>query len=333
MGRSPRLRDLIPSWRLALDSEKKSPGTITSYLHSARLLINYLAAHDMPERLDKIKPKQLRAFFSARLNGCWLDDKRIRPCPCGDTRARSAGDTHKHFRNLRVLFNWLVTEEELNGPSPMAHIAPPKVVTRPVEPLTGDEMKLMLKTCAGTSFADRRDTAVMRVLLDNGMRGSGLAGLRYHPEDDELTDVFLFQHVLRIRLKGGRTHMAPIGRKTAMAIDRYIRARARHKHAASPWLWLPERGITAAGGDRRLTTTGVLQMLKRRAKAADIPGVCTHRFRTTMAASFLDAGGDPIDLMRVGGWTSLAMVQRYTAATAERRARDAQARLAPRDRI
>ncbi|MEZ0076523.1 tyrosine-type recombinase/integrase [Planotetraspora sp. GP83] len=333
MGRSPLLRDLIPSWKLALEGEKLAAGTITSYVHSARLLIAYLAQHDMPGQLDKIEAKHVRAFLAARLHGCWLDDKRIKPCPCGDTRARSAGDAHKHFRNLRVLFNWLVDEEELDGPSPMANVAPPNVVTQPVEPLSEDELKLMLKTCSGTTFIDRRDTAIMRILLDNGMRGSGLAGLHYHPEDDELTDVFLSQHVLRIRLKGGRMHMAPIGRKTAAAIDRYLRARARHKHADSPWLWLPERGITAAGGDRRLTTTGILQMLKRRAKEAGISGVYTHRFRTTMATSFLDAGGDPIDLMHVGGWTSLEMVRRYTMATAQRRARDAHARLSPGDRI
>lgn len=333
MGRSPLLRDLIPSWKLALEGEKLAPGTITSYLHSARLLIEYLDKHDMPGQLDKIRANHIRAFLSARLHGCWLDERRTQPCPCGETRARSAGDGHKHFRNLRVLFNWLVAEEELTGPSPMATVAAPTVVIQPVEPLTEEELRLMLKTCSGTSFIDRRDTAIMRILLDNGMRGSGLAGLRYHPDDPELTDVFLSQHVLRIRLKGGRMHMAPIGRKTAAAIDRYIRARARHAHADSPWLWLPERGRTAAGGDRRLTKTGILQMLKRRAKEAGIPGVYTHRFRTTMATSFLDAGGDPLDLMRVGGWNSLAMVQRYTAATAERRAREAHARLSPSDRI
>ncbi|GII03705.1 tyrosine-type recombinase/integrase [Planobispora takensis] len=333
MGRSPLLGHLIPSWRLALDSEQKSPGTIESYLHSARLLIEYLAHHDMPQEIDGIEAGHLRAFFASRLNGCWLDEKRTRPCPCGALTPRSAGDTHKHFRNLRVLFNWLVAEGERQGPSPMASLSPPKVVVQPVEPLSEHELKLMLKTCAGTAFADRRDTAIIRILLDNGMRGSGLAGLRYHPEDPELSDVLLAQHVLRIRLKGGRTHMAPIGRKTAAAVDRYIRARARHKHADSPWLWLPERGITAAGGERRLTTTGILQMLKRRAREAGITDVYTHRFRHTMAASFLDAGGDPLDLMRVGGWNSLEMVRRYSAATAERRARDAHARLSPSDRI
>ncbi|GII79084.1 hypothetical protein Sru01_40660 [Sphaerisporangium rufum] len=332
MGRSPLLAHLVPSWRLALASARKSPGTIESYLHTASLFLQYLEVHGLPEQVGKISARHVRGFLAGRLNGCWLDDRRTRPCPCGQTRSRSAGDTHKHFRNLRVLFNWLVAEGELAA-SPMANVQPPAVTADPIEPLSDDELARMLKTCSGTSFVDRRDTAIIRVLLDNGIRGGGLAGLRYHPADEERNDVYLSQHLLRIRLKGGRAHMAPIGRKTAAALDRYLRARARHKHAGSPWLWLPERGVTAAGGDRRLTRTGILQMLKRRAKEAEIPGVYTHRFRHTMATGYLDAGGDPIDLMHIGGWTSLAMVQRYTKATAERRARAAHARLSPGDRI
>jgi site-specific recombinase XerD len=318
MGRSPLLSHLIPSWKRDLDASAKSPGTIQSYLYTARLLITYLDQHDMPGQIHRITANHLRGFLSARTHGCWQDGGRTRPCLCGQTRRHSAGDTHKHFRNLRLLFKWLASEGELPGESPMAAVAAPAVTSEPTAPLTADELALMLATCAGATFADRRDTAIMRILLDTGIRGGGLEGLRYHPDDPDQTDVFLTHHVVRVLLRGERTHLAPIGRKAVAAIDRYLRARAGHAHSASPWLWLPERGVTARGGDRRLTKTGILQMLKRRAREAEIPGVHTHRFRHTMAAHYLDAGGDPFDLMRIGGWSSLAMVQRYSRTVGDR---------------
>jgi integrase len=54
-----------------------------------------------------------------------------------------------------------------------------------------------------TTFQDRRDTAILRILIDTGMRVSGLANLRYDPDRDASNNVFLTQHGLRIRLEGG----------------------------------------------------------------------------------------------------------------------------------
>ncbi|MFB9963162.1 tyrosine-type recombinase/integrase [Sinosporangium siamense] len=254
----------------------------------------------------------MRTFLSARLHGCWADAARRQPCVCG-LAARSAGDTHKHWRNLRVLFNWLIAEREISC-SPMDGVEAPKVIPHLVRPLSDDTLKAMLDVCRGeaegTCFAGRRDEAIIRILLDNGMRVSGLTGLRFHPDDPERSDVRLPQGLLRVVLKGGREHLAPISATTACAIDRYVRVRVHHREAHSPYLFLSERGRAAA--DCRFTSTGVLQMLKRRAKQAGVQErVHTHLLRQTMATEYLDGGGDPLDLQRIGGWRSLAMVIRY----------------------
>ena len=108
--------------------------------------------------------------------------------------------------------------------------------------------------------------------------------LRYSAADESANDVWLARHLLRVPLAGGGVHMAPIGDKAAAAIDRYLRARARHPHAASPWLWLPIRGVTARGGERRLTASGIQQIVERRGREAGIAGrLHPHRFRHTMA--------------------------------------------------
>ncbi|TDD68572.1 tyrosine-type recombinase/integrase [Actinomadura rubrisoli] len=239
----------------------------------------------------------------------------------------SAADAHKHFRTLRTMFNWLIKENERTAPSPVDSDDEPNPSKKVFQPLTDDELRALLKTCKGDTFEDRRDTAIIRILMDNGVRVEGLAGLRYTPDDDETHDVHLSRYVLRIVLKGGDEHWAPIGRKTVAALDRYIRARARRRDATvEPWLWLGKRG--------RFGKTGIQQMIEKRGEQAGLGRrIGPHDFRRTAADAYLDAGGDPLDLMRIGGWKSLAMVQHYTAARADARARQAHARLSPGDRI
>jgi site-specific recombinase XerD len=82
------------------------------------------------------------------------------------------------------------------------------------------------------------------MLIDTGLRVSGLANLRYDLDDEDRNDVFLAQRRLPIRLKGGDETWVPIGKKAAAALDRYMRVRARHEQAfwLVPWLWLGVQG-------------------------------------------------------------------------------------------
>jgi len=48
--------------------------------------------------------------------------------------------------------------------------------------------------------------------------------------------------VLLVLGKGRRERTLPFGRKAGEALDRYLRARARHKDAELPWLWLGKKG-------------------------------------------------------------------------------------------
>ena len=128
----------------------------------------------------------------------------------------------------------------------MDRVEAPKVTKKAKAFFTEEELARLLKTCSGATFVDRRDTAIMRVFIDTGLRVSGLAGLRYDPDDESANDVFLAQRRLRIRLKGGDETWVPIGKKSAAALDKYIRARARHSQTSSPWLWLGVQGHNTA---------------------------------------------------------------------------------------
>jgi len=114
----------------------------------------------------------------------------------------------------------------------MAKMRPPIIPEQPVPVLSDDQVRGLLAVCSGKDFRDRRDTAIIRLFLDTGMRLESMGGLRYRAEDDDSSDVELRSRVVRIIAKGCPEMVLPIGTKAARDIDRYIRARAAHPHAA-----------------------------------------------------------------------------------------------------
>src|ERR1700735_3239510 len=91
------------------------------------------------------------------------------------------------------------------------------------------------RACAGRSFAQRRDTAIIAVLKATGIRLSELAGLRYDPGDPRRSDIDLWQRDITVRGKGGKDRIVKIGHQAARSLDRYLRARSRH-HFSHTWL-------------------------------------------------------------------------------------------------
>src|SRR5512132_4194447 len=165
---------------------------------------------------------------------------------------RSAATASVRYRALRVFYDWAEEEGEVPE-SPMRRTKPPAVPDKPVDVLTEEQLRRLLATCAGKDFEARRDTALIMLLLDSGGRLAEVAEMHVVDVDFELD-------VAMVMGKGRRERALPFGKKTAVALDRYLRVRARHLHAASEWLWLGLKG--------RLTASGVSQVVLRRGREA-----------------------------------------------------------------
>jgi integrase/recombinase XerD len=118
----------------------------------------------------------------------------------------------------------------------------------------------------------------------------------------------------------GEGRLISLAPASARALAIYLRARRHHKRADSEWVWLGTRNRG------RLQITGLRMILVRRAEQAGYMGVTPHQFRHTFSYDWLKSGGSEGDLMRLNGWKSRAMVDRYADDVANQRALEAKRR-------
>jgi site-specific recombinase XerD len=294
-------------------AENRADRTITTYLMGLRQAETFL--RERPDRAWYADERERAAIRPTTVEAATRVDLEAFMADVLTRRAPSTAATY--YKVLKVLYAWLLDEQEIDA-DPMARMKPPTVPAKPVPIVPADGLKRLFAACAGAGFEARRDTALVMLLLDTGARRAEMAGLK-------LADVDLDLDVLLVLGKGRRERTLPFGRKAGEALDRYLRARARHKGAELPWLWLGLKG--------RLTEWGLVQMLRRRGAQAGLPGLHPHQLRHTFAHEWLVQGGGETDLMQIAGWKSRTMLQRYGASAADARAREAHRRLSPADRF
>lgn len=295
------LRLLGDSWRRSLTAQNKAERTIETYLSALRHLALFLDQQGMPTLVGSLSREHVEAFIADQL-------------------AHSKPATaNNRYRGLQSFFRYCIEEGEI-ADSPMRNMKPPKIPETPPPVLSDDQLKALLKITSGTTFNDRRDHAIIMLLLDCGMRRSELANLT-------IADVDWDRDELHVLGKGSRPRTLRFGNRAGLALRRYQRKRDEHRDAKRPELWLGHAGP--------MTPNGVYQVVRDRAKEAGLIGnVYTHLFRHSFADRWLRGeGAQEGDLMQLAGWKSRTMLARYGASVASERAREAHKRFSPGDRL
>jgi len=217
------------------------------------------------------------------------------------------GDFHHYFAGLATFspayrslvghvikgfFHWCA-EQGFIKTCPIANLRLPQPKADPVRPFRKDEIKALL------SKANTFEEAIVKLLLDTGLRGAELAALR-QPDVDMEKGLLWIRHG-----KGDKPRVVALNSGPKKALRSYL----AQNQSANGAIW-------PKGFDR----PALGRLLDRLARRARVSCVHPHRFRHTFACYFYLQTNDALALQQICGWSSLAMVQRYTAWVQEQRA-------------
>jgi site-specific recombinase XerD len=212
-------------------------------------------------------------------------------------------DARSVARKLSALKSFFKTLKKLDriGENPAEELRTPKTKKH----LPGFLSYAQMEQCLCVEKA--RDRAILEVLYSCGIRASELVGL-------SLEDVDLVRCEIKVRGKGSKERILPLGMVAAQAIRGYLRERGigSARTGAGRALFLNYRG-------ERLTTRSLQRIVRKYlAKVAHAAGTNPHIIRHTFATHLLEQGADLRAVQELLGHASLSTVQVYTHLTTGR---------------
>ncbi|MEV0584950.1 site-specific tyrosine recombinase XerD [Nonomuraea sp. NPDC050310] len=193
--------------------------------------------------------------------------------------------------------------EGVAGHDPAHLVRPPRQSRRLPKAISVAEVERLI-AASGPEAAPLtlRNRALLELLYGTGARISEAVGLAVDDLEPEQ---------VRLRGKGGRTRVVPLGRYARQALDAYL-VRARPTLAArTPALFLNARG-------GRLTRQGAWEVLQSAAERAGLEGISPHVLRHSFATHLLDGGADVRVVQELLGHASVTTTQVYTLVTVDK---------------
>ncbi|MDR4508490.1 MAG: tyrosine recombinase XerC [Candidatus Brocadiaceae bacterium] len=201
---------------------------------------------------------------------------------------------------IRSLYRYLCQKGALSF-NPAENIKTPKLDKKLPAFMTINETRKLLNLPDMKTITGIRDKAIMETLYSAGIRVGELAAI-------DVIDVDRHNGMVKVKGKGKKERLVPIGVHAISAIQVYLEGR-RSNHQA---LFLNNRG-------GRLTERSIARMLEKYRKKTDMnSSISPHTFRHSFATHLLDAGADLRSVQELLGHANLSTTQIYTHITTER---------------
>jgi len=223
----------------------------------------------------------------------------------------------RKLSSMRSFFKFLA-QEKIIAQNPTVYIPTPRRMKKVPSFLDLDEVSLLLELPDSRTLLGLRDRAVLETLYGSGLRVSELVNLN-------ISDVDFLGGMIKVKGKGAKERLVPIGQIGLSSIERYLgmrRApekedyskirRLQNLYYSNELLFLNRQGA-------RLGAQSVNRLLNKYIRLASIKkGVSPHTLRHTFATHLLDAGCDLRAVQEMLGHAALSTTQIYTHVTTER---------------
>ncbi len=197
---------------------------------------------------------------------------------------------------LKIFFKFLKKENYLTKNITL-YLDTPKLWQLIPDILTSTEVDLLLQQPDPSTWRGARDQAILEVLYSTGVRVSELCHLSLYDVDD---------HFVRVRGKGGKDRVVPIGRQAISAIDRYLSYDRFLPDQELPFLFVSRSG-------EPLDRVAVWRIVKHYAgKAHIVKSISPHTLRHSFATHLLDNGADLRVIQEMLGHAHISSTDRYT---------------------
>lgn len=279
------MRTAIPRFLRYMEVERNaSELTIKSYREDLTGLIEFLS-QDRPEPSpSEISPLDLRGFVAALHEAGYAKSSIAR-----------------QLASMRSFFRFAMREGlvESNPAKPLRNPRPERKLPHF---LSTEEIGALLEAPPSDQKMGLRDRSILETMYSAGLRVGEVVGVN----DDDLD---LSEGLVRVRGKGKRERLAPIGSFARRALTRWLKV--RQLAADLPSQQQPPVFVNKFG--RRITTRSIARMLEKYLKVAGLDRRTTpHTLRHSFATHLLDRGADIRSVQELLGHKSLVTTQIYT---------------------
>jgi integrase/recombinase XerD len=261
-----------------------SPNSIEAYLHDITKFKNYLLSIDDQTGPINIEYNQLLGFINA-LNSIGI----------------SSTSQARIISGLRAFYKYLNLEDVITN-NPTEFLELPKLARKLPEILFAEDIENMLKQIDMTKPMAHRDKAIIDTLYSCGLRVSELINMN-------ISDVYVQDEFIRVRGKGNKERLVPIGKYALKALNIYIQEVRVHltiKSKFSDTIFLNQKG----GMLSRISVFNLIKLLAHKAHIKKT--VSPHTFRHSFATSLVEGGADLRAVQQMLGHESITTTEIYT---------------------
>jgi integrase/recombinase XerC len=288
-GRGTGLESLRDHFIRYLENVRNaSPHTLRNYFADVSSFLSFLRRISPSYELKYVDRSTVRSYLAQ----LYLDGK-------------AKATAQRKLSALKSFFRFLVREGHLEQ-NVLSVVRSPKGHRRLPGFLDDVEVIRLIESPDTSKLLGRRDRAILELLYSTGIRVSELVGL-------DVEDVDLIGEVVKVRGKGKKQRIAPMGRQAAIEISNYL-SHPRRKGGTAPG-----NAVFLNRSGTRLTGRSVARVVAKYVRQTALKaGISPHTLRHTFATHMLDAGADLRSIQELLGHKSLSSTVIYTHVSTEK---------------